>query len=263
MPIHLPEPSAPRRHGTRPPRPGNDSDLPLASAGSPGPAPLPPPRTLGERVDRFLSDTGLLRRSMDNRSGEAGLRVGSSFETAEQSVRFFDDRLRAAEAYLQERGLRGRVVGKMVSADMITVAGVDVIEHVEWQFFLLPETDAAQAQADDRGVVFLGRGPHPELPGLLDEERMTSWVKAQTGQEGLLRCSANPLFLGRLNNGEGGMGIFQGVPEYAEVGGQRYRTRDVLGLALLDPERVRGAIRAAHERLPGDWGKHGVCHQGS
>jgi hypothetical protein len=150
----------------------------------------------------------------------------------------------------------------MVTADMITVAGVDVIEHAEWQFFLLPEGDLADAPVDDRGLLFLGRGAKPELPGLLDEARMTEWVKAQTGQAGLLRCSANPLFLGRLNNGEGGMGIFTGVPEYGELGGQRYRTRELIGMAALSPERVRAAIRAGHERLPGGWGEHGVCHQG-
>lgn len=227
----------------------------------PGPSDLL--HTAGARFRRFLSDTGMLRREPDNVSGPGGSVIGRSFDSAEESIACFDERLGSARAFLAARHQEGHVIGKLVTSDLWTVAGRDVVEHAEWQFFLVPKADAERARPDERGLVFLGRGPHPKLPGLLDERTMTDWVKGELRVSGLLRSRDNPLFLGRLNLGEGGMGVFDGVPEYAEVDGQRFRTREVLGAMLLSPERVRAAIEEGHRRLPGEWGEHGTCQQGS
>jgi hypothetical protein len=209
-----------------------------------------------------LADSGLLRTQMDNISGPQGMKVGKSFDTAQQSKAFFDQRLQKAEKFLKERGIEGQVVAKMVTCDMITVGGHAAVEHAEWQFFLVPKNDAAKTKTDANGVAFVGDKNQPKLTGLMDENAMTNWVKKETGQTGLLRSQDNPLFLGRLNLGEGGMGIYKAVPEYAEVGGQKYDTRHLESMVLVSPDKVRSSIDTVYKKLPGEWGEHGTCQQG-
>ncbi len=221
----------------------------------------------GKAVKQLMqaaSDTGLLRTNMDNVSGPAGMKVGKSFDTPEQSKAFFDQRLKKAEAFLKARGMEGQVVAKMVSADMITVGGHAAVEHAEWQFFMVPKTDAAKAKPDSNGLLFIGDKNQPKLPGLLDEKKMTSWIKEQTGApaDKLLRSKDNPLFLGRLNLGEGGAGLYTNTPEYAEVGGQKFKTRHLESMVLVSPERVKKAVDDVYTKLPGEWGQHGTCQQG-
>jgi hypothetical protein len=221
----------------------------------------------GKAVKQLMqaaSDTGLLRTNMDNISGPEGMKVGKSFDTPEQSKAFFDQRLKKAEAFLKARGMEGQVVAKMVSADMITVGGHAAVEHAEWQFFMVPKSDAAKAKPESNGLLFIGDKNQPKLPGLLDEKKMTSWVKEQTGApaDKLLRSKDNPLFLGRLNLGEGGAGLYTNTPEYAEVGGQKFKTRHLESMVLVSPERVRKAVDDIYAKLPGEWGQHGTCQQG-
>jgi hypothetical protein len=218
-----------------------------------------------KHVTKFADDTGLFRTAMDNLNGPDGMKIGRSFDTAEQSKAYFDERLQGAKKFLAERGLEGQVVAKLVSADMVTVAGQVAVEHAEWQFFLVPKSDAQKSKPDSTGLLFVGSQNRIELPGLLEEAAMTSWVKRETGQSQnhLLRSSENPLFLGRLNLGEGGMGIFPAVPEYAEVGGQRRDSRRLEGMVLVSPEQVKKTVDEVYLKLPGEWGDFGTCQQGA
>jgi hypothetical protein len=190
------------------------------------------------------------------------MKVGRSLDTAAEGKAFFDERLAQANAFLRQHGLEGQVVAKLVKANQITVAGHAVVEHAEWQFFLVPKADLKKVRTDADGAIFVGGRP-PALPGLLDEGRMTDWVKEKTGAKGLLRSDHNPLFLGRLNLGDGGMGIYKRVPEFAELGGQQYSSRHVAGLVVVDRAKVHKAIDAGYAQLPGEWGKNGTCQQGA
>ena len=217
--------------------------------------------SVGALLQRTLADTGLLRTNVDNVSGATGMKVGRSLDTAAEGKAFFEQRHAAASTFLRKHGLQGQVVAKLVKADQITVAGHAAVQHAEWQFFLVPTVDVKKARVGSAGTVFLGGRP-PELPGLLDERRLTEWVKQKTGVTGVLRSEHNPLFLGRLNLGEGGMGVYKAVPEFAEFGAQKYDSRKVVGLVVVDSHRVRAAIDAGYARLPGEWGQSGTCQQG-
>ncbi len=93
---------------------------------------------------------------------------------------------------------------------------------------------------------------------------MTAWVKKETNHDPalLLRSKDNPLFLGRLNLGEGGAGMYANTPEYAEVGGQKFNTRHLESMVLDSPDQVHKAVDNFYQKLPGEWGDYGVCHQG-
>jgi hypothetical protein len=199
-----------------------------------------------------LADSELLRTQMDNISGPQGMKVGTSFDTPAQSKAFSDQRLQKAEKSLKERGIEGQVVAKMVTCDMIAVDRHAAVEHAEWQFFLVPKNDAAKTKTDANAVAFIGDENRPKLAGLMDENKMTDWVKKATGQTGLLRSQDNPLFFGRLNQGESGMGIYKAVPEYAEVGGQKYNPRHLESMVLVSPDKVRISIDAVYRKLPSE-----------
>ena len=104
------------------------------------------------------------------------MKVGRSFDTVAEGKAFFDQRLAGATTFLRKHGLEGQVVAKLVKADQITVAGHAAVQHAEWQFFLVPKTDINKVRAGADGTIFVGGRP-PALPGLLDERRLTEWVK--------------------------------------------------------------------------------------
>jgi hypothetical protein len=216
---------------------------------------------VGALLLRTAADSGLLRTNVDNISGGPGMKVGRSFDTVAEGKAFFDQRLAGATTFLRKHGLEGQVVAKLVKADQITVAGHAAVQHAEWQFFLVPKTDINKVRAGAAGTIFVGGRP-PALPGLLDERRLTEWVKHKTGATGILRSEHNPLFLGRLNLGEGGMGVYKAVPEFAELGAQKYDSRHVVGLVVVDARKVHKAIDAGYAQLPGEWGESGTCQQG-
>ncbi|MDX2010484.1 MAG: hypothetical protein SFW67_09855 [Myxococcaceae bacterium] len=217
------------------------------------------------QAQQFAAQTGLFRVGMDNANPTSNADATAFVKDKASAHAHVDARLEKAQAFLTERGLEGQVVAKLVTADIVNVAGMDPVEHAEWQFFLVPKPKDGAFPAAENGLVQRGKSKE-RLPGLLDEKALTAWVEAQgVRSEGssFLRSSDNPLFLGRLNYGTAGSGLYTKVPDYAEVGGHRYDTRAVEGVALSSPEKLHAAVDALYTKHPGAYGTNGVCHQGA
>jgi hypothetical protein len=216
-------------------------------------------------VKQVAAERGLFRVGMDNANPTSNADATAYIKDKKAALAHFDTRLAEAKSFLAKQGLEGEVVAKLVTADIVNVAGMDPVEHAEWQFFLVPKKAGETWKTDENGMLQNGKSKTPPK-GLLDENKLTEWVKqrgAKSEGSSFLRSADNPLFLGRLNYGTAGSGMYTKVPDYAEVGGHAYDTRSVEGLALTTPEKARAAITAMYTKQPGAYGTNGVCHQGA
>jgi len=218
-----------------------------------------------KQAQQVAAERGLFRVGMDNASPTTNADKTAYLKDKGEAKAHFDQRLDEAQKFLAARGLKGEVVAKLVTADIVNVAGMSPVEHAEWQFFLVPKAGGETWKPEANGLLQRGASKTSQ-PGLLDEKKLTEWVQSQgVKSEGsaFLRSSDNPLFLGRLNYGTAGSGMYTKVPDYAEVGGHRYDTRQVEGLAVTTPGKVRAAIDAMYTKQPGAYSTNGVCHQGA
>ncbi|MDP3504903.1 MAG: hypothetical protein Q8S33_31490 [Myxococcales bacterium] len=216
-------------------------------------------------IKETAAQHGLFRVGMDNASPASNADATAYLTDKVQAKAHFDQRLEGAQKFLADRGMKGEVVAKLVTADIVNVGGMSPVEHAEWQFFLVPKAGGETWKSDSNGLLQRGASKTPP-PGMLDEKKLTEWVQSQgVKSEGsaFLRSSDNPLFLGRLNYGTAGSGMYTKVPDYAEVGGHKYDTRQVEGLAVTTPGKVRAAIDAMYTKQPGAYSTNGVCHQGA
>lgn len=200
--------------------------------------------------------TGLFRLGMDNRFPGPGADTTAFLSEREEAQAYFDRRLAAARAYLQERGMEGTIAAKLVTADIVNLAGGSPVEHAEWQMHLVPNP----------GRAVDGRIDPKRAPGMFDERRLEEFVRSQGARsEGseILRSEDHPLFLGRLNYGTAGSGMYTKVPDYAEIGGHRYDTREVELMTTTDPEQVKASIDAMYAQQGRPYAVDGVCHQGA
>jgi len=201
--------------------------------------------------------TGIFRTGMDNRFPGPGADKTAYLTEQEQAQEYFSQRLEAARAYLREQGLEGTITAKLVTADIVNLAGQSPVEHGEWQLMMVPHAKGARVpkEIDPK-----------KAPGLFDEKRLDAFVRergAKTPGSPILRSQDNPLFLGRLNYGTAGSGMYTRVPDYAEIGGHKYNTREVEMMATASEKQVRAAIDTMYTQQSRPYSVDGVCHQGA
>lgn len=203
------------------------------------------------------ASASMFRLGMDNRYPGPGADKTAYLSEAEAAHGYFDERKAAAEAYLAERGLNGTIVAKMVTADILNLGGGSPVEHAEWQLHMVPHEGEAPVQ---------GEFDPANAPGRFDENELQAFVEAEGAKtEGspILRSPDNPLFLGRLNYGTAGSGMYTQVPDYAEIGGHQYDTREVEMMTTVTTDQVSAAIDAMYDQQSRPYLGDGVCHQGA
>ncbi len=208
-------------------------------------------------VKQAAEQSGAFRVGMDNRFPGPGADRTAYISKEAAAQEYFGQRLEAARAFLREQGKEGTISAKLVTADIVNLAGQSPVEHAEWQLMLVPTVSGQR----------VGKEIDPKrAPGMFDEKRLDSYVREQGARSPgspILRSEDNPLFLGRLNYGTAGSGMYNRVPDYAEIGGHKFNTREVEMIATASEEQIRSAISAMYSQQSRPYSVDGVCHQGA
>lgn len=200
--------------------------------------------TLGNVVDEAASlkkaATEYVRLGFDSALPRGGA-VGKALPDPNSAIASFAARYEKAQEFLDARGMQGRLVAEVITADIATVGGT-VVEHSELHLVLAPVD--------------------PNTGKTLNAEQREEWMRQlyQRPEHQLVRSKDNPLFLTRLSMGPAGRGAFEAVPAYAEPGGTRYQTREVELAWEVTPSQVKDAIKDVY-RLPEGYAQGAVCHQ--
>ena len=197
-----------------------------------------------------------LRLGADNKT-DRPLPKSSFLSSAAAAGRSFGRKFSKASKFLQERGLKGVLLAKLVGAKLVDINGVVQADHSEWQLFLVPRTKETW---NKKGLLT------EPAPGFVSEQKLFSWLDRQYFKSSgvdFLRSKDNPTFLGRITYGHQGAGLYRDVPDYAEYRGHRFKTRKVLANVIITKEQLSHALNVLYQELDGEYAKDGTCHQAS
>ena len=192
----------------------------------------------------------------DNKTSRS-LPKSSFLPSAAAAGRSFGSKFCKASKFLQERGLKGVLLAKLVGAKLVDINGFVQADHSEWQLFLVPRTKETW---DKKGLL------SQPAPGFVSEDKLFGWLHKQGFRSSgvdFLRGKDNPTFLGRITYGHQGAGLYKDIPDYAEYSGHRFKTRKVLANVIITKEQLNNALNVLYEELDGEYAKDGTCHQAS